>query len=34
VPAVPLTRHPLHEASHALEKLKAGQVIGRAVLVP
>jgi D-arabinose 1-dehydrogenase-like Zn-dependent alcohol dehydrogenase len=34
VPPVPLTRHPLHEASHALERLKAGQVIGRAVLVP
>ncbi|HMK67568.1 MAG TPA: alcohol dehydrogenase [Stellaceae bacterium] len=34
VPPVPLTRHPLHEANHALERLKAGQVIGRAVLVP
>lgn len=34
VPPVPLTRHPLHEASHALEKLRAGQVIGRAILVP
>jgi D-arabinose 1-dehydrogenase-like Zn-dependent alcohol dehydrogenase len=34
VPPVPLTRHPLHEASHALEKLRAGQVIGRAIPVP
>ena len=34
VPPVPVTRHPLHEATHALEMLKAGQVIGRAVLTP
>jgi len=34
VPPVPVTRHPLHEATLALEKLKAGQVIGRAVLTP
>ena len=34
VPAVPLTRHPLHEAYQALEKLRAGQVIGRAILTP
>ena len=34
VPPVPLTRHSLHEASAALEQLKAGRVIGRAVLVP
>jgi alcohol dehydrogenase, propanol-preferring len=34
VPPVPVTRHPLHEASATLEKLRAGQVIGRAVLTP
>jgi len=34
VPPVPLTRHPLNEAYQALEKLKNGQVIGRAILVP
>jgi alcohol dehydrogenase, propanol-preferring len=34
VPLLPVTRHPLHEATAALERLRAGQVIGRAVLVP
>jgi len=34
VPLVPVTRSPLAEATHALERLRAGQVIGRCVLVP
>jgi D-arabinose 1-dehydrogenase-like Zn-dependent alcohol dehydrogenase len=34
VPLVPVTRHPLHEATHTLERLRAGLVIGRAILVP
>jgi D-arabinose 1-dehydrogenase-like Zn-dependent alcohol dehydrogenase len=34
VPPVPVTRHPLDNASAALEKLRKGQVIGRAVLTP
>ncbi len=34
VPPVPLTRYPLHEADLALEKLRSGQVIGRAILTP
>ena len=34
VPPVPVTRHPLHEASATLEKLRKGEVIGRAVLTP
>jgi len=32
VPPAPVTRHPLHEASATLEKLRRGEVIGRAVL--
>jgi D-arabinose 1-dehydrogenase-like Zn-dependent alcohol dehydrogenase len=34
VPPIPVTRHPLHEASATLEKLHRGEVIGRAVLTP
>jgi propanol-preferring alcohol dehydrogenase len=34
VPPVPVTRHPLDSASATLEKLRKGQVIGRAVLTP
>jgi D-arabinose 1-dehydrogenase-like Zn-dependent alcohol dehydrogenase len=34
VPPVPVTRHPLHEASATLDKLRRGDVIGRAVLTP
>ena len=34
VPPVPVTRHPLYEANATLEKLRKGEVIGRAVLTP
>ena len=34
VPLLPITRHPLHEATQTLERLRDGKVIGRAVLVP
>lgn len=34
VPLIPITRHPLSDATAILERLRAGQVIGRAVLVP
>ena len=34
VPPIPVTRHPLPEAGATLEKLRRGEVIGRAVLTP
>jgi D-arabinose 1-dehydrogenase-like Zn-dependent alcohol dehydrogenase len=34
VPPMPVTRHPFHTASAALESLRKGEVIGRAVLTP
>ena len=34
VPAVPINERKLHQANAVLEELKAGQIIGRAVLTP
>ena len=34
LPALPLDRRPLSAANQALDDLRAGQVIGRVVLVP
>jgi propanol-preferring alcohol dehydrogenase len=34
LPAIPITTHPLDEADAALQALRAGKVVGRAVLVP
>jgi D-arabinose 1-dehydrogenase-like Zn-dependent alcohol dehydrogenase len=34
IPAVPITTRPLDEADAALQALRAGKVIGRAVLTP
>jgi alcohol dehydrogenase, propanol-preferring len=34
VPAIPITRRPLEEASAALEDLREGKLVGRAVLTP
>jgi D-arabinose 1-dehydrogenase-like Zn-dependent alcohol dehydrogenase len=34
IPAVPITTHPLDEADATLQALRAGKVIGRAVLTP
>jgi D-arabinose 1-dehydrogenase-like Zn-dependent alcohol dehydrogenase len=34
VPPVPISAYPLDEANAVLESLKAGRVIGRAVLTP
>jgi D-arabinose 1-dehydrogenase-like Zn-dependent alcohol dehydrogenase len=34
IPALPITTRPLSEANSALEDLKAGKLVGRAVLVP
>jgi alcohol dehydrogenase, propanol-preferring len=31
---IPITRVPLHEATQALNDLKEGRLIGRAVLTP
>jgi len=34
VPPVPLSQRPLDQANAVLEELKAGRIIGRAVLTP
>ena len=34
VPAIPISRRPLEEASAALEDLREGKLVGRAVLTP
>jgi alcohol dehydrogenase, propanol-preferring len=34
VPAVPVHPRPLHEAEAALRDLRAGRIVGRAVLTP
>jgi len=34
VPPVPISQRPLHQANAVLEELKAGRIIGRAVLTP
>ena len=34
VPPIPITRVKFEEANEALDRLRAGQVIGRAVLIP
>jgi D-arabinose 1-dehydrogenase-like Zn-dependent alcohol dehydrogenase len=34
VPAIPITPRPLEEASAALEDLREGKLVGRAVLTP
>jgi propanol-preferring alcohol dehydrogenase len=34
VPGIPITPRPLEEASAALEDLREGKLVGRAVLTP
>jgi alcohol dehydrogenase/propanol-preferring alcohol dehydrogenase len=34
VPPIPITRVKFEKANEALDRLRAGQVIGRAVLIP